>query len=256
VNENTDLRAQNRALMEENKRLSDLTRMLLSSPSFSNFLDNLSASAMTTPQAETAAKPEPQQHRQIPKDVNPAAYAAATQVQRQQIGMTMIPEQPMDMAMLNLQTDSFNYQPQVFALLETPEMPASIETSLLSGKESNFVGEQFDSDDEKVELPSIERRKISAPASPEEPPFNAEFESDPEFALFHSVPSSDDTPTASNPSPEDIFGGIEPEKVLARYELVDASEEERANIITSARIERLADRLAPIMERLDALTLN
>jgi len=236
--------------MEENKRLSDLTRMLLSSPSFSNFLDNLSQSARSAPQPEGQAKPE--QSRQMPKDVNPAAYAAATQVQRQQIGMAMMPEQSMDLSMLSLQNDSFNFQPQVFALLETPAMPPSIESSLLSGKESNFVGDHFDSDDEKITLPAIERPKVEAPAALEELPFNPEFESNPEFALFHSRSEETPAPTSS----EDIFGGIAPEKVLARYELLDASEEERSTVLTIAKIERLSDRLAPIMDRLDALTLN
>jgi bZIP-type transcription factor MBZ1 len=256
VNENSDLRAQNRSLMEENKRLSDLTRMLLSSPSFSNFLDNLSASAMTAPQPEAPTKAEQpqQQSRQVPKDVNPAAYAAATQVQRQQIGMAMIPEQSMDFSMLSLENDStFNFQPQVFALLETPEMPASIEANLLAGKESNFVGEHFDSDDEKIELPAISRPKREAPEAPEEPPFNPEFESNPEFALFHSSRRASDESEAPT---VDIFGGIEPEKVLARYELLDASEEERSNVLAVAKVERLSDRLEPIMERLDSLTLN
>lgn len=42
VHEADRLRAQNRALMEENRQLSDLTRMLLSSPAFSTFLGDLS----------------------------------------------------------------------------------------------------------------------------------------------------------------------------------------------------------------------
>lgn len=265
VSENGDLRTQNRALMEENKRLTDLTHMLLSSPSFSDFLDQLSTNpaALAQGAAQLQAQPAQQQQqqqqqqerRQVPKDVN---YTQLHQQQR--IGLTMIPEQPMDLSMLSLENDgSFNYQPQVFALLETPEMPASIDTSILSGKKSNFVGEQLDSEDEKVQGPVIERpvlEKTLAPAAPEAPPVDPEFEANPEFALFHSSSASE---TSTEPESEqswcaNIFGGLEPEKVLARYELVDASEDEQNAIVAMARVQRISERLESTWERINLLT--
>ena len=267
VTENGDLRAQNRALMEENKRLSDLTHMLLSSPSFSDFLDQLSTNPASLPQATPQLQPQqpaqqqPQQQqqqerRQVPKDVNP--YAQLQQQQR--IGLTMIPEQPMDLSMLSLENDAtFNFQPQVFALLETPEMPASIDASILSGKKSNFVGEQFDSEEDKVQAPVIERpvlEKPLAPAAPETLPLDPEFESNPDFALYHSTPATEtSTETETEESWRvDIFGGIEPEKVLARYELVDASEEEQNAIVAMARVQRISDMLESTWERITQLT--
>ncbi|KAG7110959.1 BZIP-type transcription factor MBZ1 like protein [Verticillium longisporum] len=266
VTENGDLRLQNHALMEENKRLSDLTRMLLTSPSFSTFLDHLSNNPQAIPQqpVQVPVKPEQRQSEkaQAHKDSNPYA---AQQSQQQQIGMAMIPEQNMDLSMLNLNNDSFNFQPQVYAVLETPEMPATIDAEILSGKTSNFVGEAFESDDDKVELPMIESPKMNAaPAVLEKTPepeqtYDDDFENDPEFALYHTTPASSATAPVEldtdGLSHIDIFGGIESEKVLARYELVDATEEEETSLVAIARVQRISAGLEPVLARLERLCL-
>ncbi|KFH48487.1 hypothetical protein ACRE_005470 [Hapsidospora chrysogenum ATCC 11550] len=256
VTENGDLRAQNRALLEENKRLSDLTRMLLQSPSFSNFLDHLSA---TPPQIPgVVPKPEPQQQQQpqqqLPKDVNPNG----SQQSQQQIGMAMIPEQTMDFSMLNLDA-AYNFQPQVF-VVDTPDMPAPIDTSALSGKSSNFAEPLPESDDDKIEVPAIERPGERAePTEASSAPVDEAFESDPDFALFHS----ESTRTSNEPAKEidtddfshvDIFGGIESEKILARYELVDATVEEVSAALSMARVQRISDSIESVVARLELLT--
>ncbi|KAK4213634.1 putative bzip transcription factor protein [Rhypophila decipiens] len=269
VTENGELRAQNRALADENKRLSDLTKMLLSSSAFSSFLDQLSQNpeqlAQVQPQPQQQAQQQQEQPRQLPKDVNP--YAAQQQTQHQQIGLAMIPEQTMDYSMLSLgPMDGFNYQPHVYtALLD--EQPA-IDTALLSGKTSNFVGsqEEFDSEEEKVDMPVISERptpaKENAPVLAT-PVLDEEFESNPAFALYHES-------TAVEPSAEpaavefdveglsdiDIFGGIAPEKAFARFELVDATEDEANATIAMARIQRISANLESVMTRLEALTLE
>jgi hypothetical protein len=258
VNENGDLRAENRILLEENKRLSDLTRMLLSSPSFSNFLDHLSSNPTSMSQQQAQVKVEPRQdQRQMPKDVNPYQSSSS---QAQQIGMAMIPEQSMDFSMLSLDT----FQPQVFAVLETPEVPTTIDTSVLSGKSSNFVGETFDSDEsEKTDMPVIEHpvEKSLAPKAPETAPVrDEEFENDPEFALYHDE-ADEDSETPADLDTEsfaavEIFGGIEPEKMLARYELVDASEEEQTALLAMARVQRIATSLDSVLARLEQLTMD
>ncbi|CAM1510455.1 Fc.00g007900.m01.CDS01 [Cosmosporella sp. VM-42] len=259
VNENGDLRSQNRALMEENKRLSDLTRMLLSSPSFSGFLDNLSNDPSALSQA-SAMKVEPlqqqQEQQQLPKDVNPYS---AQQSQQQQIGMAMIPEQTMDFSMLSIDS-AYTFQPQVF-VVDTPEAPA-IDTSILSGKTSNFVESSFESDEDKIEMPIIERpiEKAQAPEPVEIAPMDDEFESDPEFALYHSEPTAVsqepkelDTDSLTN---VDIFGGIESEKVLARYDLIDATEEEATAAFTMARVQRISANIESVVSRLELLTID
>lgn len=258
VNENGDLRAQNRSLMEENKRLSDLTRMLLSSSSFSGFLDNLSNDPSTLTQSPLM-KVEPmqqQEQQQLPKDVNPYS---AQQSQQQQIGMAMIPEQNMDFSMLSID-NTYTFQPQVF-VVDTPEAPV-IDTAILSGKTSNFVESSFDADEEKIEVPVIERPVEKAQASEpvEAIPVDEEFESDPEFALYHSEPTTSsqepkelDTEGLSN---VDIFGGIESEKALARYDLIDATEEEATAVFTMARVQRISANIESVVSRLELLTMN
>ena len=274
VNENGDLRAQNRALVEENKRLSDLTRMLLSSPSFSDFLDRLSSNAaqMIQPPAPQPQVAEPRREaRQIPKDINP--YTAQQQLNgHQQIGMAMIPEQSLDMSMLGMGGDAF-YEPQVFTV-ETPEIHVpEIDTSLLSGKTSNFVGpmtiESDDEQTEKVDMPVIAHPVESEPQVKDiaVEVIDEDFENDPAFALYH-----ESTFTAEHVEPAktreldvtaisdvEIFGGVETEKALARYELVNASEEEvkqAEEALVAAKVERIVANLEAISSRLDMLRMD
>ncbi|KAK0386354.1 hypothetical protein NLU13_6191 [Sarocladium strictum] len=257
VNENGELKVQNRALIEENKRLQELTRMLLSSSSFSTFLDDLSTNPAALPQAPQQIKveePQVQQQRQLPKDVN----AFGAQPSQQQIGMAMIPEQTMDFSMLSLD-NTFNFQPQVF-VVDTPEIPASIDTAALSGKTSNFVEETFDAE-EKMEVPVIERPvEVPEAGVSDSIPVDQEFESDPDFALFHSEPApvrdSLKELDAESLTGLDLFGGIESEKALARYELVDASEEEATAVIALARVHHISENIESVVSRLELLTMD
>lgn len=253
------LRTTNRALLDENKRLSDLTRMLLSSSSFSSFLDQLSTSSTNVAQpAQVKVEPQTAQtaqteQRQMPKDVNPFG----TQSQQHQIGMAMIPEQNMDFSMLNLDNSAFNFQPQVF-VVDTPEVPAPFDTSLLSGKTSNFV-EELTTQEEKVDMPVIEHPvKKQTVEAVDAAPVYEEFESDPEFALFHAQPTATTATEANDADSEtlDIFNGIESEKVLARYELVDASQEEATAVLAMARVQRISDNLESVVSRLELLTMD
>lgn len=259
VTENGDLRAHNRALVDENKRLSDLTRMLLGSPSFSDFLERLSTNPSQLPSGPQVD--QSQMNRQAPKDVNP--YAAHQQVQRQSVGVAMVPEQNMDFAAFG----DF-HQPQVFVVLETPEPPTAIDTAALAGKESNFVGQSFESDDEKVEMPAIEqlpvmKEKATAPKVIETPiTVDEDFENDPDFALYHeSSPAVSTDSTApefdiEESSEDEIFGGIQSEKFLARYELLDASTEEQNVALAMASVQRRFASLEGLCSRLEVLTAD
>ncbi|KAJ8068637.1 hypothetical protein OCU04_002339 [Sclerotinia nivalis] len=247
VNENMDLKSQNRALMEENTRLSDLTRMLLSSPAFSGFLDTLSSNP--------AAQQAPIQHEQpiqVRKDVNP--YAAQQQIQQQQhIGMVMIPEQAMDFAMLDINADGFGYQPQVYSVLSLPELV--IDSSILSGKSSDLVG-PLESDDAKVELPIVERKLVHelAPSAVVEETIDEEFDADPAFALFA------ENTTSSTPSTNFDFDfdfstlGL---NKSSQFELVIRDIESEKVISTNAfdRATKLCNNLDSMMERLEAMFL-
>lgn len=248
VNENTDLRSQNRALMEENTRLSDLTRMLLSSPSFSGFLDTLSQNTVAQP-APTPA-PVQQPERQVRKDVNP--YAAQQQMQQQQIGMAMIPEHNMDFSMLDLNTDgAFTYQPQVFSVLSLPE-PA-IDTEVLSGK-SSFTP-SLPSDDEKVIPSPLERAPIVVIEEEVTEVADEEFDSDPTFALYISTPS---TASVSKPQELDITSLIAalPSKPV-QYELV-AEEKDDVDEAEAAmrKVDRLCSRIDRMADKFLCLTMS
>jgi hypothetical protein len=263
VTENGDLRVQNRALAEENRRLTDLTRMLLSSPSFSNFLDNLSTNPNALPRQQPQqqqqsvkveqAHPEPQQ---VPKDVNPYA---ALQGQQQQIGLTMIPEQSMDLSMLNLDGESFSYQPQVFTVLETPEMP-EIDTSILSGKGSEV--ENYATDD-KLQIPAMEAPVASEKAQFSEAREDSYVPTTSCADLDGDIYDNDDDVTSTSEPAEldtsclssvDIFGGVESEKTFSRYQLVDATDEESIANMALRRVERLSASLESTLANLERLT--
>jgi hypothetical protein len=227
--------------------------MLLSSPSFSGFLDTLTPNvAAPQPPAPAPVEQAPVENRQIRKDVNP--YAAQQQLS-QQINLAILPEHNMDFSMLDITGDGFSYQPQVFCVPEMPEV--AIDTTVLSGKTSNFVG-SFESEDEKVELPVIERMPVKeiAPIEPV-PVVDEEFDADPTFALFSHATAT----KSQSQSPDDlelapIFGGIEPEKALARIELVDAATAEVMEAIAMARVERICSSLDDVAARLEMMTLH
>lgn len=262
VNENGELRATNRALQEENRRLSDLTKTLLSSSAFKSFLDTLSTNPASQMQVQMEQRqPEP---TQAPKDPNP--YHTMNLGQHQQIGMVMMPEPRVDFSMLNLNADGFGYQPQVYAVLETPELP-QIDTDALMGKSSNFVGESLVLDSDKADAPSIE---VPVPPVVEEVQASeANVESPRTDSVVVNLDGDifDDDGCASPPSHPleldtngflaiDIFGGIEPEKAFARYELVDSSVEDKIACMALGRVERLAASLANTLSALERLDIG
>ncbi|KAG6040592.1 BZIP-type transcription factor mbz1 [Claviceps citrina] len=264
VNENGDLRSQNRALLEENKRLSDFTHMLLASPSFSNFLDNLSnnpaglaMNGLTQSASVKVEQTRQQEQNEVLKDLNPYSEQSTSQ---QQIGMAMIPEPSMDFSLVSLDNSTYNFQPQVF-VVDTPEVDNAIDASVLSGKAIKVVVDSFSSDEDKVDVSVMERPLESdSSKTSREAPVDEEFEADPEFALFHSestvnveVPKEIDT---ENLTDVDIFGGIETEKILSCFELVDATEQEASAAFAMARVQRISASVESVVSRLEILTMG
>jgi len=200
-------------------------------------------------QQQTPIKAE-QTSRPMPKDINP--FAAQQQLQNQQINFMQLPEQTMDFSMLDLADGNFIYQPQVYSVLSLPE--ATIDTSLLAGKTSNFVGpSSFDSDDDKIEIPAIERPvAIKAEVTEEESVVDEEFEADPAFALFTDSPTVPIADISSVP----IFAGISSDKSHTHFELVDATEDEALTSLAVARVHRCYSSLDAIAARLEALTID
>jgi len=144
--EANDMRAQNEQLREENNRLTDLTRMLLSSQAFAGFLQELSQSGLPAPNTQTntqqqkqAARPQPQpQSKPRRKDVTSNDASHQMQVQQPQIGMALIPEVPIDLSAFQPSNAWMTALPtssdfQVYAVTELPEAPV-LDLDALSGK--------------------------------------------------------------------------------------------------------------------------
>lgn len=235
--------------MEENTRLTDLTRMLLSSPSFSGFLDTLAQnpSAVSSQPAPSTQAPQ----RQVRKDVNP--YNAQQQVQNQQIGLAMIPEQTVDFSMLDLNTDgAYSYQPQVFSVFGIPETP--IDTDLLSGKSSNRCS--LASEVEKVELPVVERAPAAVEVEvevEEVETVDQEFDADPAFALFVTATPSPKTQSIDDVS--ELLSAI-PAKPEHFSLVVEPSLSSDAADVAMRKVDRICDGLEQIADRLRSLTVN
>lgn len=225
--------------------------MLLSSPSFSGFLDTLSTNPNPVERQQQATPPvveQQQQQQQAPKDPNPYA-----QQQQQNLDMNinyaMIPDAaPLDFNLLDLNTHDFIYQPQVFAVHSVEEV--RFDASVLSGKPSST----FEAEEDKLELPLFSAPALPVPVTKsmevgvEE--VDEEFDSDPMFSLF--APSSSAT---SAPLPLDtaaLIAAIQPAKEMLKFELVDQEESERRFL----RVQRLGAGIEAVVARLEGLGLE
>lgn len=281
ASEADDLRAKNEELVAENTRLTDLTRMLLSSPAFSTFLNDLSGTGapasmpeMSRPQSQIpGSRPQSATPR---KDVNPnqsTPRPLPAQDLNTHVGMTMIPEEN---SRQYTATESANngwtdanmdfgglYDAQVYAITEVPQGPAvdSMSFAMLHGKTSNFVGSCYSDDSkddpaeiepmpalaEKIELPGVIERRLQ----------DVDLDvSDPAFALFIDQPCTSSRPAAMKPG-DHIFGEMELEKAFGRLELIIAEDPNEPQEISSATIEkfeRLCSRLDAASSRVAAIT--
>lgn len=228
--------------MKENAQLHELTRTLLSSSAFSEFLNEVGGmpsastnSATPVPSKSSAVRVE-QPVPSVPKDVNPNR-AASHQAQNQQsdqpyIGMTMIPEQQIDYTAFDNNLNSWNgmgsYDMHVFAVTSLPENPVidGFELGHLSDKSSNTLADPWSLDTRKPDSPQKIEPMPDVPQFPQAAgnetdvasdaePFD---ESDPEFALFADGPTSTERP--ASPVDEPIFGEIQLEKAFGRVELI------------------------------------
>ncbi|KAK2762263.1 hypothetical protein FQN54_001273 [Arachnomyces sp. PD_36] len=271
TNEANDLRVRNRALAEENSRLTDLTRMLLSSSHFSSFLNDISINGLPAPPPQqTPATQPPVQSTQ--KDANPNLAGQDIQMQQDpQVGMALVPEQGMDYGSntgLDLNNPGWNTgidmnftNAQVFAVVDVPEGPA-VDTSIISGKSSNSVGPSLP-EESKDQIPQIERPAPVEATKPEKsfgaPVADVEIdESDPAFALFidqpNSLPNTRESPESTVEPFDDLFGGVVPEKVFARLDLVVDDGSHDVGAATMHRLERLCSSMDAAFHRVSSAT--
>ncbi|KAL4788564.1 hypothetical protein BJX76DRAFT_344709 [Aspergillus varians] len=223
TNEAQELRIQNRALYEENARLTDLARMLLSSPNFSQFLDEMNVNGLPSIQPQLSQQPQPPtisqtpvQQPNLPKEPTPNHGQQEFQMQQQnsQIGMMMVPSQSIDVATMNMNSGGWNTgidvnfgNAPVFAVLEVPE-PHVLDTDALSGKPSGFDGMSFPEASSSKDAPLGEHFPVDG--SEEQTPvdageLNVEVdESDPVLGLFSDQPKQ----SVSEVSQSSSFDGI------------------------------------------------
>lgn len=270
TNEANELRTQNRALMEENARSRAFIERLLRHQAFTPFLEELSRdeSLDVKPTMQSLSSAPTATPTSAHKDVNPyqgQQFGAMSHPEQTHIGLTLIPETPVDLSMLNLGTQnwgmnsmaSFNYQqPQVFAVIELPEGPsAPLDAQALSGKgyESFFSQEESTIEEVKPDFPIVQRPIESAKAAPVEV---EEEDDDPEFDLYRTSPAATASATAvSAPAEEQhesLFGDISPEKAFAHFELFISDEAENERLMH--RFERMCAMMEPALQRIDAMT--
>jgi bZIP-type transcription factor MBZ1 len=161
VQEANDLKVQNRQLMEENTRLTDLTRMLLSSQAFSGFLNELSGAAPQTSArnlSQSKPRPQPQPSK---KDINPHQITSQLQNQHQQNGMATIADRNLDFSLTDNASSAQNWNTglsltnfPVYAVTSLPAGPA-LDLGQLSGKTDDALIQPERS--VKCDMPIIER---------------------------------------------------------------------------------------------------
>ncbi|KAJ5948300.1 bZIP transcription factor bZIP-1 [Penicillium verhagenii] len=237
TNEAHEARLQNRALYEENARLNDLARMLLGSPHFANFLNEMPDSVP----AQVPAHQQPQQQpQQAPKEPSAPRPQEFQMQQHPQPNMVMVPNQGMDASMLNSGWNSgidMNYgNTPVFAVLDVPQGPC-FDAEVLSGKSSLGSSEPA-----KDEAPVFDHPQgdVATPKS-DIGVANSDIEideSDPAFALFIDSPASF--------APSDISSdGVQTELV------VDAAQ---ASAIAQARFNTLCSSIEAAFDRVSHVT--
>lgn len=266
TNEAHDLRIQNRSLYEENSRLTDLAHMLLSSPHFSSFMEEMNVNGMPqlpTQQQSQQPQPQPQQQQQqpsqqsqpqampqpsVPKDANPNAASQEFQMPQ---NVVMVPNQGMDMSALGLNNGGWNSgidinyaNVPVFAVTEVPEGPA-IDPEVLSRKSSSVV-ESCLPGPTKDEAPTLDRPPMVEESKKEytgveNPDFEID-ENDPAFTLFLDSPAT----SSSQETPEKPFEGVKSEK----FELVVEGESQA----TADRFAQLCLSMEAAFQRVSMVT--
>ncbi|KAI0200566.1 hypothetical protein F4808DRAFT_155284 [Astrocystis sublimbata] len=265
-----DLRAENSAVKAELERLQYFIRSLLTAPQFNNLLETL---ARDPAELQSRIQPPVDQNQPdatMPKDVGSLHASSFMQTQQhpQQLGMIMLPQQSMPFPVS--QNVSFNtfHSTETYAVLEiTPGFPEEIDLGALTGKTSSTIDETIvvDSDNGKTDAPTLAATiactsdESQAPAARDEDGLTVETKtSNLDGDIFddedYSTPEPRSLEIDTNAfSAVDIFGGIEPEKMLARHELVNSSEDDRAAIIAARRVERLAASLKGLISKLEQL---
>ncbi|KAI2790735.1 hypothetical protein POX_c03583 [Penicillium oxalicum] len=263
TNEAHELRLQNKALFEENARLNDLARMLLGSPHFASFLndmpDTLGASAQQPQPQQSQLQPHQQQSQPsqpqivtqppmsatIPIEASTASSQQFPLQPTPQVSMPMVPNPGMDPSVItsngwNSGIDMNFGNAHVFAVLDVPSGP-ELEIEALCGKPSAPC--------------SSDKNEITIPDLPDIPDLDSIVEKA-ESSLYDDSGSSlfADTPASSNAGDSAlVFDGIAVEKSRINVELVTETPDQ----ITAAdrnRLRTLCQSMHAAFERVSTMT--
>ncbi|TPX19209.1 hypothetical protein DIZ76_016995 [Coccidioides immitis] len=262
TNEANDLRLQNRALMEENARLTDLTRMLLSSPHFNSFLNDITVNGLPPSLQKQSSTPQAHAPTDIQNDVKPTPLPQDVQIQNPQTALPSIAEEHFDFASIdsgwNSGIDTNFSNPTVLAVMEVPESP-TVDAEVFCGKSSFSVG-PLPSEETKdlmptISYPVLDNRKPEPGEQHLCPntPVDVD-ENDPSLALYLDQPSYE--PSDAEPF-EDMFGGADLAKVFARFDLVvdsDFADQRSVDPIAVRRFERLRASIEGAYQRVTRVT--
>jgi len=227
VNEANALKRENQLLKADNESLRHLAETLISHPAFMPFMQELSRDpALAESLARVSNGPPATTATDAPKEI-PQFNQNSDVI----VGMTLIPEMPVDLSSLNIGSNQWqlpqgieSYQtPQVFAVTEvSPAAAEPLDIAALSGKDNcevveSVISQYLDTAEQKPSFPEMTVTQAKETESAD----NVYDENDPCETLF-AAPSSSNTKTEQ---PEErIFGELPTEKAFARYELVEVSE--------------------------------
>lgn len=270
-----ELRTKNQELVNENAQLLTLTRTLLASPAFSDFLNKSGMPSVTSPSesAQSSDMKIEQTEPVVPKDANPNRVFSQQVEQHQQdapyVGITLLPEHTFDLTAYNTNSNSWAgnvdlgpFNTQVFSVTSIPEGPAIDEFQLanLSGKSSDTTCFHAPGPESKSQAPSIERMPLAVTNDAYTEPIVAYEEdafedADPATDLYSDCPA----PALNNDlkPAQDIFGPIGLEKAFGRVELMLEDAEINSTEVSTAAMEKfrtLCLELEELSDRVTAVT--
>jgi hypothetical protein len=247
----------NMNLMEENARFKALAQKLLAHPAFLPFMKDISQDPALADSFAAVANPS----QQMQKDLDPYANSQYPPQSNNdvQIGMTLVPEMPVDLSALNLGNNNWSIpatrqpmsqymQPQVYSVTEVPEPTEHIDFSSLSGKTNDDFLSQFSEEEQKstfaeLDTPSKEDRLeiTEAPVPEDVIEEESEEDFDETMALFAPVRSR------RSSSPSEVVELIAVNQKPNEIELCVVNESD------IAAFERLSARLDARMKRLESM---
>lgn len=228
--------------------------MLLGSPHFANFLNEMPDSVPAQVQALQQPQQQPQQQQPqaqqqqapVPKETAVSRAPEFQMQQNPQVSMVMVPNQNMDASMMsggwNSGIDMNFGNASVFAVLDVPEGPA-LDIETLSGKFSSPVSAPEPSKEMApvIERPESDNQTQKSDIGTLNPDVEID-ESDPAFALFV------DSPATSETSSDELVFDVPSQKTDSQYELVVDTTN------AQARLNMLCSSMEAAFERVSSVT--